>query len=74
VRDGQLRVIESGLSPNDWVVTEGIQRAFPGVKVDPQRTQLAAAAPEPAGVDKTDAAQPAPAGRDKAGAAEPGQK
>ena len=74
VRDGQLRVIESGLSPNDWVVTEGIQRAFPGAKVDPQRTQLAAAAPEPAGAGKTGAAQPAPASPDKTGAPEPGQK
>jgi membrane fusion protein, multidrug efflux system len=47
LRDGQLRVIESGLSPNDWVVTEGIQRAFPGAKVDPQRGQLASTASEP---------------------------
>jgi membrane fusion protein, multidrug efflux system len=58
LRDGQLRVIESGLSPDDWVVTEGIQRAFPGAKVDPQRGQLASAAPDPA----------------KDGAAAPGQK
>ncbi len=50
VRDGQLRVIESGLSPTDWVVTEGVQRAFPGAKVEPQRSQLASAAPEPAAV------------------------
>jgi len=48
VRDGQLRVVESGLSPGDWVVTEGVQRAFPGAKVDPQRGQLASAEPEPA--------------------------
>jgi RND family efflux transporter MFP subunit len=48
VREGQLRVIESGLSPDDWVVTEGIQRAFPGAKVDPQRGQLASAEPTPA--------------------------
>ena len=47
VRDGLLRVIESGLSPGDWVVTEGVQRAFPGAKVDPQRGQLASAAPTP---------------------------
>jgi RND family efflux transporter MFP subunit len=47
VRDGQLRVIESGLKPDDWVVTEGVQRAFPGAKVDPQRGQLASAEPEP---------------------------
>jgi hypothetical protein len=28
-------------------VTEGIQRAFPGAKVDPQRGQLASTASEP---------------------------
>jgi len=59
VRDGQLRVIESGLSPNDWVVTEGIQRAFPGAKVDPQRGQLASAEPAPAASPEK-AASPAP--------------
>jgi multidrug efflux system membrane fusion protein len=37
---GQLRIIESGLDPADWVVTEGVQRAFPGAKVEPQRTEL----------------------------------
>jgi multidrug efflux system membrane fusion protein len=36
-QDGQFRIIESGLDPSDWVVTEGIQRAFPGAKVNPQR-------------------------------------
>jgi RND family efflux transporter MFP subunit len=62
VRDGQLRVIESGLGPDDWVVTEGVQRAFPGAKVDPQRGQLASAEPAPA------------SSPEKAGAADPGQK
>ena len=32
--DGGLRVIESGLKPDDWVITEGIQRAIPGNTVD----------------------------------------
>jgi len=27
-RQGQLRIIESGLDPGDWVVTEGVQRAL----------------------------------------------
>ncbi|HEY3624085.1 MAG TPA: efflux RND transporter periplasmic adaptor subunit [Roseiarcus sp.] len=58
VRDGQLRVIESGLSPGDWVVTEGIQRAFPGAKVDPQRGQLASAALGSSSPDKAGAADP----------------
>jgi RND family efflux transporter MFP subunit len=48
-RQGQLRIIESGLDPGDWVVTEGIQRAFPGAKVDPQRTTLTADAAGSAG-------------------------
>jgi multidrug efflux system membrane fusion protein len=56
-RQGQLRIIESGLDPSDWVVTEGIQRAFPGAKVEPQRTQTAADASEPAGAGKAE--QPA---------------
>jgi membrane fusion protein, multidrug efflux system len=62
VRDGQLRVIESGLKPDDWVVTEGVQRAFPGAKVDPQRERLALAEPEP------------PASPEKTGSADPAQK
>ncbi|HLW92472.1 MAG TPA: efflux RND transporter periplasmic adaptor subunit [Roseiarcus sp.] len=41
-RQGQLRIVESGLDPGDWVVTEGIQRAFSGAKVEPQRTKLTA--------------------------------
>ena len=42
-KQGQLRVIESGLEPGDWVVTDGLQRAFPGAKVEPQRSTLASA-------------------------------
>jgi multidrug efflux system membrane fusion protein len=58
-RQGLLRIIESGLDPSDWVVTEGIQRAFPGAKVEPQRTQLAADVSEPAGAGKRGAQDPA---------------
>jgi multidrug efflux system membrane fusion protein len=39
-RQGQLRIIESGLDPGDWVVTEGVQRAFAGAKVEPQQSDL----------------------------------
>lgn len=35
--DGELRVIEKGLKPDDWVVVNGIQRARPGGKVKPRR-------------------------------------
>ena len=59
VRQGQFRIIESGLDPGDWVVTEGTQRAFPGAKVDPQRTSLAPPAAEPASSGKANAADPA---------------
>jgi membrane fusion protein, multidrug efflux system len=44
---GQLRIIESGLDPGDWVVTEGVQRAFPGAKVEPQRSELTSVAADP---------------------------
>lgn len=35
-REGELRVIESGLKPDDRVVIAGVMRAIPGQKVDPQ--------------------------------------
>jgi RND family efflux transporter MFP subunit len=34
--EGDLRVIESGLKPDDKVVTAGLLRAIPGQKVDPK--------------------------------------
>lgn len=45
--DDGLRVIESGLKPEDRVVTAGLLRAIPGQKVDPQ-LQKGDAAPAPA--------------------------
>jgi RND family efflux transporter MFP subunit len=42
--EGDLRVIESGLKPDDHVVTAGLLRAIPGQKVDPQ---LQKAEPQP---------------------------
>jgi RND family efflux transporter MFP subunit len=38
--DGDLRVIESGLKPDDRVVTTGLLRAIPGQKVDPQLKKI----------------------------------
>jgi RND family efflux transporter MFP subunit len=58
-RQGPLRIIASGLDQGDWVVTEGIQRAFPGAKVEPQRIQLAADASEPAAAGQPGAQDPA---------------
>jgi RND family efflux transporter MFP subunit len=45
--DGDLRVIESGLKPDDRVVAAGLLRAIPGQKVDPQ-LQKSEAPPAPA--------------------------
>ena len=58
-REGQLRIIESGLDPGDWVVTEGIQRAFPGAKVDPQKGAMAALTADPSGPAKPSVPDPA---------------
>jgi RND family efflux transporter MFP subunit len=38
--EGELRVIESGLKPEDRVVTAGLLRAIPGQKVDPQLQKI----------------------------------
>ena len=35
-----LREIEEGLQPGDWVIVNGLQRARPGAKVDPERTDM----------------------------------
>ncbi len=40
--DGDLRVIEAGLKPDDRVVTSGLLRAIPGQKVDPQLRKIEA--------------------------------
>jgi hypothetical protein len=38
--EGELRVIETGLKPDDKVVVGGLLRAIPGQKVDPQITKI----------------------------------
>jgi RND family efflux transporter MFP subunit len=38
--DGGLRLIESGLKPDDRVVVGGLLRAIPGQKVDPQTNKI----------------------------------
>jgi multidrug efflux system membrane fusion protein len=40
-RQGVLRVIQAGLSADDWVVTEGIQFAVPGSKIAPEKATMA---------------------------------
>jgi RND family efflux transporter MFP subunit len=51
-----LRVIRDGLSPEAWVIVNGVQRARPGLKVEPQR-QAIPQEPAPA-TSETAAAQP----------------
>jgi len=43
--DADLRVIESGLKPDDRVVISGLLRAIPGQKIDPQLRKIEATAP-----------------------------
>ncbi len=40
-----MRVIETGLEPEDWVITSGLLRARPGATVTPQRAAAVAAGP-----------------------------
>jgi RND family efflux transporter MFP subunit len=42
--EGGLRVIASGLTADDWVITTGIQRAVPGQTVNPERKTMVTAA------------------------------
>jgi RND family efflux transporter MFP subunit len=42
IEDGALRVIETGLKPDDRVVIAGLLRAIPGQKVDPQLQKIEA--------------------------------
>jgi RND family efflux transporter MFP subunit len=37
-----LRVVREGLATEDWVITRGLQRARPGLKVEPKRAAIAA--------------------------------
>ena len=41
--EGSLRVIESGLQPDNLVVIDGLQRAVPGQKVEPTSVNMATA-------------------------------
>ena len=43
---GSLRVIRSGLAPNDQVIIDGIPYAAPGAKVAPQGSMIRYAATE----------------------------
>jgi len=42
--EGQLRVIDAGLTGDEWVIVDGLQRAVPGNKVDPEKRSVTASA------------------------------
>jgi RND family efflux transporter MFP subunit len=42
--EGTLRVIDGGLKPDDRVLVDGLQRAIPGQKVQPQERSVSAGA------------------------------
>jgi len=47
ITDDGMRVIQTGITTDDWVVIAGLQRAHPGSLVKPNRTELKTAAPTP---------------------------
>lgn len=59
-QEGQLVIIESGLDPTDWVVIGGLQQAFPGTKVEVQRSALKSAEAGSANDPGTGAPNPTP--------------
>ena len=54
-----LRVVEQGLKGDEWVVVNGLLRARPGAKVDPQRGDALAFVAAPAKQPTPDADRPA---------------
>jgi RND family efflux transporter MFP subunit len=48
VTDGDLRVVQDGVTSEDWVVVDGLQRARPSSVVKPLRTETKVPQPTPA--------------------------
>ncbi len=55
-RVGTMRIVLSGITPQDRVIVNGLQRAFPGAVVDPLPAQ-----PPPPAAEPAPEAEPAPA-------------
>jgi multidrug efflux system membrane fusion protein len=47
-----LRVVREGVAGEDWVITRGLQRARPGLKVEPKRVAIAVSEAAPVKGDK----------------------
>lgn len=56
---GGLRIVRDGLKPDEWVIVKGMQRARPGQKVAPTRTEIKSAAAAPPGSPSAVPAPPA---------------
>jgi RND family efflux transporter MFP subunit len=64
---GALRVIEEGVTKNDWVVINGLQRARPGATVNPERSKMTAPSTIKVEQSGDSAARPQPPVEEKAG-------
>jgi RND family efflux transporter MFP subunit len=73
LESGDLRVIESGLKPDDRVVIAGLLRAIPGQKVDPQLQTIEQLKADSAKPDDTKASD-AKSGEPKSGEPKPTSK
>jgi RND family efflux transporter MFP subunit len=49
-QQGQMRVVTKGLSPDEWVITEGLLRTRPGATVSPDKKPITGAESAPATV------------------------
>ena len=43
-----MRVVQEGLTPEEWVVVNGLQRARPGSKVKPRQAPMTSTTAKPA--------------------------
>ena len=57
--DDGMRVIEDGVEPGEWVVVNGLQRARPGAKVEPEQIDMASLRVSAMGGAARDAEKPA---------------
>ena len=60
--EGDLRVIQGGVKPTEWVVVNGLQRARPGGVVKPIQAETKFPEPTPSPALPTPTAAPTPAG------------
>jgi RND family efflux transporter MFP subunit len=76
-RHGNLRQIEEGLGPQEWIIVNGMQRTRPGGTVDPKQAPIrgeASTGPATGSGADVSQAQPVPASAEAAPAPQPGEK